>query len=378
MNDTIPVMGSREYGFAVDCAEAVRKAVSVPVCVVGRIVTPEAADAVISGGKCDLVGLGRPLVCDPDFADKAAEGRPVRTCIMCNKGCTDAIMNHRICECVLNAENGAEYHRVIPRTANPQKVAVVGAGIAGLEAARVASLMGHSVTLYDRTLSVGGQICIASVPPRKGEMLRALDYYRQVLPAQGVSFRLGCAPSKDELSGYGHVIVAVGACNRTLPVVGSDLPHVVSAWDVLSGKSVVFGRVSVLGGGLVGVETAEYLAEQGAKVTVIEMTHEIAKGESTTVLPQLKASFAAHGVRELVDCRVKRIDTENVCCDRVGGEGGEISVPSDFVVMAVGARPRPFDADGITARVTFVGDCVTPSDISHAVRTAYDAAVAIG
>lgn len=378
MNDTIPAMGTREYGFAADCAEAVKKAVSVPVCAVGRIVTPEAAAGVISTGRCDLVGLGRPLVCDPDFANEVAENRPVRLCIMCNKGCTDAIINRSICECVLNAENGAEYRRTVPKTAEPKKVAVVGAGIAGLEAARVASLMGHAVTLYDRALVIGGQINIASIPPRKGEMLRSLEYYKEVLPLQGVSFRLGCEPSKEELNGYDHVLIAVGAYNRDLPVEGHDLPHVVSAWDILAGRSIVFGKVSVLGGGLVGVETAEYLAEQGAQVSIIEMMHEIAKGESSTVLPFIRRHFAERGVREYVDCRVKRIDARNVYCDRTDGEGGEVAVPSDFVVMAVGAKPQSFDAEGITAPVTRIGDCVRPSDISHAVRSAYDAVVAIG
>ena len=378
MNDTIPAMGTREYGFAVECAEAVRKAVSVPVCAVGRIVTPEAASAVISTGKCDLVGLGRSLVCDPDFAGEVAEGKPVRACIMCNKGCTDAIIGRKICECVLNAENGSEYKRVIPKTANPAKVAVVGAGIAGLEAARVAASMGHSVTLYDRELKIGGQINIAAIPPRKGEMLRALEYYRQVLPPLGVCFRLGCEPDAEELNGYDHVLAAVGAENRILPVDGHDLPHVVSAWDVLSGNSVVFGKVSVLGGGLVGVETAEYLADQGAKVSVIEMMHEIAKEESSTVLPSIKKHFAQCGVQEYVDCRVKRIDEKHVYCDRMTGEGGEVAIPSDFVVMAVGAKARAFDMEGLTVPVTRIGDCEKPSDISHAIRTAYDAAVAIG
>ena len=376
MNDTIPAMGTRKYGFVVYAAEAVKNAVSVPVCAVGRIITEEAAEAGLTSGKCDLVGLGRPLLCDPDFANKAIAGKPVRYCLSCNKGCTDNIINRSFCQCVLNAENGAEYVRTITPAKNKKKVAVIGAGIAGLEAARVCALKGHKVTVFEKSYALGGQINIASVPPRKGEMARSIIFYEKVLPSLNVTVITGREPDVKELNGFDEVIVATGAQNVQLKVEGASLAHVVSAWSVLARKEAVFGRVAVIGGGLVGAETAEYLANQGAEVSIIEMTPEIAKGESSTVLPEMKADFAAHGVKEFVNCKVIKITNDTVVCENTV-DGKEVVIPADFVVMAVGARANAFDVNGVKASVHFCGDCVKPADISNAVRTAYDVANSI-
>lgn len=376
MNDTIPAMGTRKYGFAVYAAEAVKNAVSVPVCAVGRIITEEAAEAALSSGKCDLIGLGRPLLCDPDFANKVIAGKPVRYCLSCNKGCTDNIINRSFCQCVLNAENGSEYVRVITPAETKKKVAVIGAGIAGLEAARVCALKGHEVTVYEKNYSIGGQINIASVPPRKSEMMRSIVYYEKVLPQLGVKVLAGIQPSVCVLNGYDDVIIATGAKNVMLKVEGADLPNVVSAWSVLAHKETVFGKVAVIGGGLVGAETAEFLANQGAEVSIIEMAPEIAKGESSTVLPFMKADFAAHGVKEYVNCKVTKITEKEVVCENTA-DGGQVAIQADFVVMAVGARPETFDVSGITAKIHYCGDCVKPADISNAIRTAYDTANAI-
>lgn len=376
MNDTIPAMGTREYGFAVYAAEAVKNAVSVPVCAVGRIITEAAAEAVLTSGKCDLVGLGRPLLCDPDFANKVTDVKPVRYCISCNKGCTDNIINRSFCQCVLNAENGAEYVRVITPAKSKKKVAVIGAGIAGLEAARVCALKGHEVTVFEKSYNIGGQINIASVPPRKGEMMRSLVYFEKVLPELGVTVLTGRQPTVKELNGFDAVIVATGAQNVNLKVEGAQLPHVVSSWSVLSRKETVFGKVAVIGGGLVGAETAEYLANQGAQVSIIEMAPEIAKGESSTVLPDMKADFAAHGVKEFVNCKVVKITKDEVICENTA-DGKQTAIKADFVVLAVGARPETFDISGIKANIHYCGDCVKPADISNAIRSAYDIANAI-
>ncbi len=375
MNDTIPAMGTRPYGFMLALSKEIKSHVKIPVCAVGRIITPVEAEAALSSGACDLVGLGRSLVCDPDFALKAESGEPIRYCVMCNKGCTDSIMNRSYCQCVLNAENGEEYKRQITKAQKPHKVAVVGAGIAGLEAARVLALKGHSVCVYDKALEIGGQINIASVPPRKGELIRALNYFREILPRLGVKFEMGLSPSIETLNLYDDVLVAVGAKNEMLKVEGADRQNVVSAWDVLARKRALYGKCVIIGGGLVGCETAEYLSSSGCDVSIVEMMPQIAAGESSTVLPEMMKDFSIHGVKRFTDTKLKRIEKTHIVCDAKDGQ--EISLEADFVVMAAGAKSAPFDISGIKANVYRIGDCVKPSDISSAVRSAYDAANSI-
>ena len=262
MADTIPPMGTQPYGFTVYCANEIKQSVGIPVSCVGRIVTPHAAESIVASGKADIIGLGRSLLADPDFVRKCENNTPscVRTCIMCNKGCTDNIQNRAFLSCVLNAENGYEGKRTIKTAVSKKNIAIIGAGIAGLEAARVAALKGHSVTIYEKSLQAGGQLLIASVPPRKEEMMRILNYYEAVLDTLPVTFRFGTTLTPEDYEKYDDIIVATGAVNNIPPIKGSELPLVVSAWDVLAKKAVVFGKAIVIGGGLVGVETAEYLA----------------------------------------------------------------------------------------------------------------------
>ncbi|MCQ2770874.1 MAG: FAD-dependent oxidoreductase, partial [Clostridia bacterium] len=377
MNDTIPAMGTREYGFMAYCSEAIKKIVSIPVCVVGRIVTKESAEALIAGGKCDIVAFGRTLLADPDYPNKVASGEPIRYCMSCNKGCTDSITSRSYCQCVLNAENGAEYKRVITKAETTKKVAVVGGGVAGMEAARVAALKGHKVTLFEKSYKLGGQINIASVPPRKSEMLRSVLFFEAELPRLGVEIKLGCEPTIETLNTYDNVIVACGASNITIKVPGYDNSNVVSAWDVLASKAIPFGKVAVIGGGLVGAETAEYLANKGCQVSIVEMLPDIAKGESSTVLPSMKADFAAHGVKEYVNTKLCEIKCDAIVCeDTVKNE--TVEIPVDFVVMAVGAKKNEYSVEGLNVPVAYVGDCIDrAADISNAIRTAYDAANAI-
>ena len=164
LNDTIPAMGTRPECFMAPYARRIKEAVSVPVSTVGRIMTPEDGARLIEEGVCDFIGLGRPILCDPDYANKVAADQVdlIRPCIMCNHGCTDAIASRRFISCVLNAENGYEYKRVITPAETPRKIAVVGGGPAGMEAARVAALRGHDVTLYEQADRLGGQLGIAA------------------------------------------------------------------------------------------------------------------------------------------------------------------------------------------------------------------------
>ena len=330
MADTIPPMGVQPYGFFVRIAGDIKKAVNVPVSAVGRIVDAEMAERVIESGMADMVAVGRPLLADPDWGAKIAAGKAcdIRRCISCNKGCTDAIQNRQFLSCVLNAENGYENSRSIQPAAQKKKVAVLGGGPAGLEAARVAALRGHDVTLFEKTTSLGGQLNIACVPPRKEEMRRAAqDLIRAVCNA-GVHLCMGQTRTAEQLkeAGFEAVINAVGAHSAAPRIPGIDGVNVADAWKVLAGEQQVYGTVAVIGGGMVGCETAEYLAARGCKVSVIEMMDKIAAGESTTILPTLLENYKTYGVEQYPGHKVKEFRMDAVVCENK--DGAEVTIPA--------------------------------------------------
>ncbi|MEG1744232.1 MAG: FAD-dependent oxidoreductase [Ruthenibacterium sp.] len=378
--DTIPPMGVQPYGFFVEIAARIKAAVSVPVSVVGRIIDPELSESILAAGKADIVALGRPMLADPDWVNKAAAGESnsIRRCVCCNKGCTDNIQNRSFLSCVLNAENGYEETRHITKADTVKRVAVVGGGVAGMEAARVAAIKGHTVDLYESAAQLGGQLNIAVIPPRKEELKRATDFLVHEMRTRGVALHLGETVSAEQLLKQkpDAVLVAVGAVSAVPPIAGADGANVVDAWRVLAGESRVFGEVVVIGGGMVGCETAEYLAQRACKVSIVEMLAQIATGESTTVLPTLMADFKQHDVKSYPSCTVQQITENAVLCKN--SEGADMTLPCDFVVMATGAKAVSFDAEPLTAAgipVLCIGDCAEkPADISHAIRTAYDAA----
>lgn len=380
MADTIPPMGVQPYGFFVRIAGDIKKAVNVPVSAVGRIVDAEMAERVIESGMADMVAVGRPLLADPDWGTKIAAGKAcdIRRCISCNKGCTDAIQNRQFLSCVLNAENGYENSRSIQPAAQKKKVAVLGGGPAGLEAARVAALRGHDVTLFEKTTSLGGQLNIACVPPRKEEMRRATqDLIRAVCNA-GVHLCMGQTRTAEQLkeAGFEAVINAVGAHSAAPRIPGIDSVNVADAWKVLAGEQQVYGTVAVIGGGMVGCETAEYLAARGCKVSVIEMMDKIAAGESTTILPTLLENYKTYGVEQYPSHKVKEFRMDAVVCENK--DGAEVTIPCDHIVLAMGARSNEFDAAALEAAnipVYSIGDAAgKAADISNAIRTGYDTA----
>jgi len=373
MADTIPPMGTRDCNWVLDVTRAVKAVVSIPVATVGKVLTVENGEKILESGDADIIAYGRSLLCDPDIAHKVESGEPVRLCLNCNKGCVDAIQNRRYITCVLNAENGEEATMSIKPGDGKKKVAVVGGGIAGLEAARVAAIRGYEVDLYEKEDVLGGQINIAAAPPRKDEILRSVGYYECILPALGVNIHLNTEATKEIMNASDAVIVAVGAHDMKLPVPGADGDNVVSSWDVLSGKAEVSGHCAVIGGGLVGTETAEYLLEKGCTVSIIEMMDKIANGESSTILPTIMADFRAHNVQQYVNTKVSAIEAG--CVKAIQGEQ-EIIIPCDMVVMAVGSRKNVLDVEGVTVPVYYAGDCSgeRTASIAEAVRGGYKAA----
>ena len=378
MGDTIPPMGAMPYNWTLPVAERVKALVSVPVATVGRVVSVEAGEKILEDGAADIIAYGRSLMCDPDIALKAATGEPIRECLNCNKGCVDAIQNRKYISCVLNAENGDEATIAIKPGEGDKKIAVVGGGIAGLEAARVAAKRGYGVTVYEASDHLGGQIVLAAAPPRKDEIMRSVEYYEKILPGLGVKVELNHAATAEDLNAADAAIVAVGAHDVVIPVPGADSEKVVSSWDVLAGKAELSGRVAVIGGGLVGTETAEYLLQHGCEVAIVEMLDKIAAGESETILPLIMSDFAEHNVEQHVKTRLTAITDEGVEAIRTTEDGAEepVKIACDYVVMAVGSKANAFDLDGVTVPVTCVGDCSgeRTADIASAIRTAYHAA----
>lgn len=380
MADTIPPMGVQPYGFFVRIAGDIKKAVNVPVSAVGRIVDAEMAERVIESGMADIVAMGRPLLADPDWGTKIAAGKAcdIRRCISCNKGCTDAIQNRQFLSCVLNAESGYENSRSIQPAAQKKKVAVLGGGPAGLEAARVAALRGHDVTLFEKTTSLGGQLNIACVPPRKEEMRRATQDLIHAVCNAGVHLCMGQTRTAEQLkeAGFEAVINAVGAHSAAPRIPGIDGVNVADAWKVLAGEQQVYGTVAVIGGGMVGCETAEYLAARGCKVSVIEMMDKIAAGESTTILPTLLENYKTYGVEQYPSHKVKKFRMDAVVCENK--DGAEVTISCDYIVLAMGARSNEFDAAALEAAnipVYSIGDAAgKAADISNAIRTGYDTA----
>ncbi len=241
--------------------------VSVPLVTTNRINTPEVAERLLAEGTADMVSMARPMLADPDFVAKAAAGRPeaINTCIGCNQACLDHTFSGQITSCLVNPRACHETELVLAPTRRRKRVAVVGAGPAGLACAVSAAERGHEVTLYDAASEIGGQLNVARKVPGKQEFDETLRYFRTQLAAHGVDVRLNTRVGADDLDGHDEVVVATGVTPRTPDIPGVDHPSVVGYLDVLRDGAPVGDRVAILGAGGIGFDVAEYLTDGGDK-----------------------------------------------------------------------------------------------------------------
>lgn len=376
--------------FNADRAEAVRRfAGAVPLAVAARIGTREAAESVLSSGKADMVCMGRALIADPDLPVKLAAGRDasVRPCIYCCEGCC----KQPLLTCALNPAVGRE-RLDEPRNGGgkasaPKKAAVVGAGPAGMEFALEAALRGHDVTLYEERERLGGELHAASLPPRKSILSRVTEWFGHELAAAGVNVVLGRAVTAAMLKDLGVDIVFVATGGHgALPEFAAKNGEALLARgllrfaeDILEGASFG-GRVLLVGGGLVGCETAAFLAERGARVTITKRRPVLAPDMEKHGRFFLMRDLERLGVTPLLETEVKEVreDGSVLVRDRYG-RVRELP-PFDTVVLAAGHAPRTdLCADLLALGVPFVaaGDCVKPGKILDAVHDAFKAARAL-
>ncbi|MFC7975791.1 FAD-dependent oxidoreductase [Streptomyces cinereoruber] len=239
--------------------------VSVPLVTSNRINTPEVAEEILADGRADLVSLARPFLADPDFVAKATAGRAdtINTCIGCNQACLDHTFSLKITSCLVNPRACHETELVLSPTRRAKRIAVVGAGPAGLACAVSAAERGHAVTLFDAAAEIGGQLNVAKRVPGKDEFDETLRYFRVQLAERGVEVRLNTPVAAADLDDYDEVVVATGVSPRTPAIEGVDHPSVVSYLDVLRDGAPVGERVAVIGAGGIGFDVAEFLTDGG-------------------------------------------------------------------------------------------------------------------
>lgn len=375
-NRVFPYMTLPRGTFVPEAAE-IKKVVKIPVIVSGKLSSPYDAERVLQEGKADFIGIGRGLIADPELPSKVAEGRveDIRPCIYCNEGCISATFLRQRVSCGVNAQVGKEREYKIEPARKPKKVFVIGGGPGGMEAARVAALRGHWVTLYEKEDRLGGYLIEASTPEHKKDVRPLLAWLSSQVKKAGANVMVGKEVTPEVILEMRPevVIVAVGATPLIPDIPGAKKPIVVTAIDALLDNAKVGDKVVIAGGGSVGSDVAAFLADKGKKVTIVEMLSGIALDlEERAIRGQLLIMLAQKGVICLTNMKIEEITDQGVIAS--DKEGLRHTIKADTVVLALGLKPRTelYEAlRGKVAKLYSVGDCAEPRKIGDAIREGF-------
>jgi 2-enoate reductase len=375
--------GYQKHGCMVDVAEEVKKMVKIPVIAVGRLDVPELAEQVIAHGKADIVAIGRGLLADPFWVKKVEEGRPeqIRPCIGCHDGCMNRLVNEKPLSCAVNPACGREGTYALQPAREHQNVMVIGGGISGMEAARVAKARGHKVVLYEKGDQLGGHLIEASVPTFKKDELRLLNWYKNELENLGVEVHLNTGVTLDLIGEKkpNVIIVSTGSKPIVLDAPGVTKQRIVmTVTDLLLDKKKAGETVVVIGGGRVGCETAIWLAQQGKKVTVVEKLDKLMSTDPP--VPRMNKMMLLdllrfHKVDILTNTSLFEVkDNEIVVINKSFSKN---TVKTDTVILAVGLAPDQDlyrELQDKIHNLYLIGDSRQARNIMGAIWDAYEVA----
>jgi len=374
---TVPPM-SVPPGINVEAAAEIKKVTSVPVIAVGRIHDPYMAEGFLEQGFADLIALGRPSIADEDYPKKVsgADGglEDLRCCISCNQGCISRVFMGQPVSCLVNPAAGREEEMALVMADQPKIVLIIGGGPGGMEAARVAALRGHEVHLYEKESRLGGQLNLASMAPCKQEFAKVVRYLSTQVKKTGVNLHLNTEATRETVSQIKPdvIIIATGSVPLRPNIPGLDQTNVATAWDVLKGEARPGRNSLIIGGGLVGAETADFLAQfRGRKVTLVEMLPDIAGDMGGDSRHFLLERLKEKGVAIITGAEVKRVQDDSVILACNGQE--QCISGFDVFVLALGSRPQDDVAlelkDTVEAdHIFLIGDVKEPRKAIDAIR----------